>query len=212
MRKGPLTCEEAERLIPLYVACLLDDPSLFEEHLKECEECRKKVTAERFIEETLKNLEGYPPPPGLKEDILKMARPRSGRISPLKRPLFWTFVGSALLILILLSIFLWKPKTYNLEAAPLTGEVLFPSQDAVVLAKDFKLVFVYAPERPDIDVSVYIDDGEVTATSLSLEGLIIYETEEVEEGYHEIWVKLRDPKTGQEKEFQRTIYVIGGKK
>lgn len=210
MNKKPLTCEEAERLIPLYVAGLLDDPAPLEEHLKTCRACREKVQRERFIEDTLKTLKPYSPPPGLKKDILKAAKKPRGFPRLVRQPLFWTLAGTAAVVIILFAIFLAKPQPRALEAAPLTGEVLFPSQDAVVLAKDFKLVFVYAPERPDVDVSVYLDDGEITGTARSMDGVIIYQSERIDEGYHKIWVRLKDRKTGEEKEFQRLVYVIGG--
>jgi len=212
MNKKPLNCEEAERLIPLYVAGLLDDPAPLEAHLKTCRACREKVERERFIEDTLRTLKPYQPPPGLKEDILKAVKRPHGFSRLVRQPLFWTFIGTATVILILAALFLAKPKPKLLEAAPLTGEVLFPTQDAVILAKDFKLVFVYAPERPDIDVSVYLDDGEITGTVKSVDGLIVYQSPKIDEGYHKIWVRLKDRKTGEEKEFQRLVYVIGGEK
>ncbi len=211
--KRPINCEEAEKIIPLYVAGLLDDPAALEDHIASCKRCRDRVTKERFIEETLRTLKPVEPPQGLKEEILSsLGRyKRSGILHNFwRKPVFWSVFAAAIVVLILIAVFMGRQEPKLLEAAPLTGEVLFPSQDAVVLAKDFKLVFVYAPERPDIDVSIYIDDGDVTGTSKAVDGVIIYRSERLDEGYHKIWVRLKDRRTGEEKEFQRLVYVIGG--
>ena len=106
MNKKPLNCEEAERLIPLYVAGLLDDPAPLEAHLKTCRACREKVERERFIEDTLRTLKPYQPPPGLKEDILKAVKRPHGFSRLVRQPLFWTFIGTATVILILAALFL----------------------------------------------------------------------------------------------------------
>jgi hypothetical protein len=202
-----ITCEEARELITLYVAGVLEEKERLEEHLRDCANCRRRVEEERRVEELLMGIKPYPVPKGLKEAIL-----RSTKQVPIplwRRGWFWASVSAVAVAALILSLVLIRPEPQRLEAAPLKGEVLFPSQDAVLLAKDFKVVFVYAPERQDIEVSVYIDDGEVTGTAKSVDGVIIYQSEEVEEGYHTILVKLRDPESGAYKEFQRTIYVVG---
>ena len=184
-------------------------------HLDTCSSCQKELERSKRIQELFQAEEELPS--GFRENLYARIREEEGakekrsRFIPLPAMNFrLLWIGGMAVILIFASLFFMRRGT-TIKGAP--GDlsrihVVTPVRDGVISGKEMDICAAFFPSiQKKTAVQLWIDDEEVTQKAEISDDFILI-TKNLEEGFHQVTVKLEGEEGVLLEELSWTFYTL----
>jgi len=199
-----MDCKETRSKIIEYLLGILEDNErrLLMEHIERCESCRIILRREKEIEEKLFNFPSYEPPRDLLPQII-------GSLERKRSPLLEKFVPISIILTVFLvfTLILLKGRGAHLSKPQFFVQLVSPREE-VLLAEDFKILLTFYPDV-EYEYVLYLD-GSILQEGEGKGNLLLLIPPHQREGYHTLYVQVRNKKTMQTLEMRKDFYLVEG--
>lgn len=176
-----------------------------EEHLSKCSECKNFYDEAKRIEDLLTGAPQLQAPPTLRVQIMKGVNKLR-----IRRQIFRRWVPvlvPVVAVLIVLFMNFLRPQP-QLTATSVTVDLLSPNDGDVVLNKDFVVIAALYPSLP-FEAEIMIDSIKVSENVIKGKGYLVVKDLPLDEGYHNLSLKISIPKAKYSTTMERVFYIVG---